>query len=151
MPPGGVTLRPMQRADRAEALDVWTISWAAAYPAIDFATRRAWMENRLDELEAAGAQVRIALDGTSIAGLVTVDPATGYLDQLVVATTHQRKGIAAILLEDAKRISPRSITLHVNQDNARAIAFYRKHGFVVSSETVNERSGAPTYAMRWVA
>lgn len=149
--PSGVTLRPMTGADRAEALDVWTVSWTAAYPTIDFSARRSWMDNRLDELEKAGAQITVALEGARIVGLVTVDPSTGYLDQLVVATTHQRRGIAAILLDDAKRLSRSHIDLHVNQDNARAIAFYRKQGFSISGEGVNERSGTLTYKMSWRA
>jgi putative acetyltransferase len=151
MPSAGVTLRPMTRADRAEVFDVWTVSWTQAYPAIDFAARRAWMDRRLDELEKAGAHIVVALDGARIVGLVTVDPSTGYLDQLVVATTHQRRGIAAILLDDAKLLSRSRIDLHVNQDNAKAIAFYRKQGFAVSGESVNERSGTPTYKMSWRA
>ena len=52
---------------------------------------------------------------------------------------------ARILLAEAKRLSPGRLELHVNQDNARAIAFYRKHGFAVAGEDVNPRSGAPIY------
>lgn len=147
----GVTLRPMTRADREAALDIWTVSWTAAYPAIDFSARRDWIASRLDELERAGALAHVALDGQRIVGLVTIDPATGYLDQLVVATTHQRRGIAAALIDEAKRNAPKKIELHVNQDNARAISFYRKLGFSITGESANERSGAKTYAMRWSA
>ncbi len=144
-----VTLRPMTHADRADVLDVWTVSWTAAYPAIDFAARRKWMADHLDTLERAGAKMIVACAGPKIVGLVTIDPASGYLDQLVVAATHQRRGIAALLLKDAQRLSPSRIDLHVNQDNARAIAFYRKHGFAVGGEDTNAQSGAPIYKMSW--
>lgn len=78
-----------------------------------------------------------------------VNPASGYLDQLVVDTADQGRGVADILLAEARRISPARLDLHVNQDNARAIGFYQKHGFVTVAEDVNPRSGAPIYRMRW--
>jgi putative acetyltransferase len=147
--PAGVTLRAMRRADRAETLDLWVASWRLAYPAIDFEARRGWMLNRLDELEGAGAQAHVAIENRRIVGLVTIDPVSGYLDQLVVAHTHRRRGVAGLLLAEVQRLSPRRIELHVNQDNARAIAFYRKHGFAVSAEDANPLSGAPTFKMTW--
>jgi putative acetyltransferase len=147
--PGGVTVRAMRHPDRGEVLDLWVASWRLAYPSIDFDARRGWMTNRFDELERAGAQAHVAMDHSRIVGLVTIDPASGYLDQLVVAHTHRRRGVASVLLGEAQRVSPRRIELHVNQDNARAIAFYRKHGFAVSAEDANPLSGAPTYRMSW--
>ena len=62
-------------------------------------------------------------------GFVTVDPATLYLDQIVVAPEAWGCGVAAALIAEAKRISPHGLDLHVNTDNARAIRFYEKHGF----------------------
>ena len=46
-------------------------------------------------------------------------------------------------------LSPCGLDLHVNRDNARAIRFYEKHGFAVSGEEANPRSGAPIYKMSW--
>ncbi len=51
----------------------------------------------------------------------------------------------ALLLDDAKRLSPARLDLQVNKDNARAIAFYEKHGFVMAGEGVNPVSGRPVY------
>ena len=48
-----------------------------------------------------------------------------------------------------RRISPAGLDLKVNADNARAIRFYEKQGFVDAGETVNEISGAPVRLMRW--
>ena len=35
--------------------------------------------------------------------------------------------------------------------DARAIRFYEKHGFAISGEETNPRSGAPVYRMSWRA
>jgi putative acetyltransferase len=84
-------------------------------------------------------------------GFVTVDARTGYLDQIVVAPEAWGSQAAGALLAAAKRIAPAGLDLHVNRDNGRPIRFYEKHGFAVSGEEVNPRSGASVYKMSWRA
>lgn len=146
---GGITVRPMLVQDLDETLDMWVAAWQAAYPKIDFAARRSWTKDRIAELERTGSRSLIALRDNRIVGILVVNPDTGYLDQIVVATADQGRGVADDLLAQARRLSPQNLDLHVNQDNARAIAFYRRHGFVTVAQDVNPRSGAPIYRMRW--
>jgi putative acetyltransferase len=82
-------------------------------------------------------------------GFVTVDPSTFDLDQIVVAPEVWGVGVASALMAEAKRISPAGLDLYVNTDNARAISFYEKHGFSISGEALNWRSGAPVHKMSW--
>lgn len=144
-----VTVRPMLAQDLDETLDMWVAAWQAAYPHIDFAARRGWTKERIAELERTGSHSLIALRDDRIVGAMVVNPETGYLDQMVVATSDQGRGVADILIAQARRLSPQKLDLHVNQDNARAIRFYQKHGFVTVAEDVNPRSGAPIYRMSW--
>jgi putative acetyltransferase len=144
-----LVIRPMLPTDLAETLDVWVAAWQAAYPAIDFEARRGWTKGRIAELEHAGSSSIVALQDDRIVGALVINPTTGYLDQIVVATEHQGGGVAKRLLAEARRLSPKGLDLHVNQDNARAIRFYEKHGFVKIGEDVNPRSGAPIYRMKW--
>jgi putative acetyltransferase len=144
-----LVIRPMQPADLPETLDVWVAAWQAAYPAIDFNARRGWTADRIAELERTGSRSLIVLKDGRIVGAMVVNPDTGYLDQIVVATDCQGAGIAERLLAEARRLSPGKLDLHVNQDNGRAIRFYEKHGFRKTGEDVNPRSGAPIYLMGW--
>ena len=144
-----LTVRPMQPADLAATLDVWVDSWQAAYPAIDFNARRGWISDRIAELERTGSRSFVALVDDNIVGAMVVNPDSGYLDQIVVATAHQGRGVAERLLADARAVATRGLELHVNQDNARAIRFYEKQGFIKTGEDVNPRSGAPIYRMCW--
>jgi len=145
----GHVVRPMLPADLPEMLDVWVAAWQVAYPAIDFKARRSWAADHIAELERTGARVLVAHGSGRVLGALVVNPDTGYLDQIVVATECQGRGTADILLAEARRLSPAGLDLHVNQDNARAIRFYEKNGFTTVAEDVNPRSGAPIYKMSW--
>ena len=149
MPARAITLRPMRFADRPAALDLWVTAWQAAYPAIDFEARRAWMAERLDDHARQGAQCIVALSGDRMVGLLVIEVAAAYLEQIAVDREYLGRGIAETLLVEAKRLCPAGFGLHVNQDNARAIRFYKKHGLSTIGEDVNPRSGAPIYKMRW--
>ena len=144
-----VTVRPLRAGDLPETLDVWVAAWQAAYPAIDFEARRGWTKDRIAELERSGSQSIVASRDGRIIGALVVNPSTGYLDQLVVATDCQGSGVGDVLIAEARRLAPSGLDLHVNQDNARAIRFYRKHGFLIVGEDVNPRSGALIFRMRW--
>jgi putative acetyltransferase len=149
MPEPAATLRPYRAADEAAAIELWRCTWQQAYPAIDFAARAAWWRERWRSELVPAAAIVVAEAGGALVGFVTVDAATGYLDQIVVAPETWGTGVAEMLLDEAKRRSPARLELHVNTDNARAVGFYRKHGFAVAGEDVNPRSGAPVYLMKW--
>jgi putative acetyltransferase len=145
------TLRPYTVTDEAAAIELWRQTWQEAYPAIDFAARVDWWRERWRGELVPSASIVVAEAAGVLIGFVTVNAATGYLDQIVVAPQHWGSDIAEMLLDAAKRLSPARVELHVNQDNARAVRFYRKHGFAVAGEDVNARSGAPVYLMKWQA
>jgi putative acetyltransferase len=128
---------------------LWLRSWQAAYPQLDFIARLDWWRQRWRDELLRTADVVIAEDAGIMIGFVTIDPQTLYLDQIVVAPEHWRSGIGAVLLEEARRISPHGLDLDVNVDNARAIAFYKKHGFTIAGPGKNPISGKPVHRMSW--
>ena len=144
-------LRPYAAADEEVAIELWRRSWQHAYPHIDFTARLSWWRERWRKELAPKTSITIAERASEVLGFLTIDPATGYLDQIVVAPEAWGFGVAEALLAEAKRISPEKIELHVNQDNARAIRFYEKHGFKITGESKNPISGRPVFAMRWAA
>lgn len=145
-----LTIRDGVAADLQDISDMWVATWQAAYPAIDFDARRGWFADLIADHRAAGGRTLVALAETgALIGLVMIDPATGYLDQIAVATGEQGGDVAAALIAAAKAAAPAGIDLHVNQDNARAIRFYEKHGFALTGADVNPRSGAPIHKMSW--
>jgi len=143
------TLRPYAPADEDAAIELWRRTWQATYPQIDFASRVDWWRQRWREELVPAATITVAEARGNMVGFVTADPRTFDLDQLVVAPEAWGSEVATALIAEAKRISPSGLDLHVNTDNARAIRFYEKHGFAISGEAINWRSGKPVHKMSW--
>jgi putative acetyltransferase len=142
-------LRAYRASDEDAAIELWQRTWQTAYPHIDFSERVAWWRERWrSELVVQARIVLAEMDGV-LEGFVTIEPKSGYLDQIVVAPEFWGSNVAAMLLDEAKRVSPAGIELLVNKDNVRAIAFYEKHGFSLAGDDVNPVSGRPVYRMRW--
>jgi putative acetyltransferase len=145
------TLRPYHSRDEEAAIALWLKTWQATYPHFDFAARLDWWRARWRSELMAAASIVIAQTTSDAAmiGFVTVDPATRYLDQLVVAPEFWGFGVGTALIEDAKRISPAGLELDVNTDNARAIGFYERCGFSITGGGINAFSGRPVHRMSW--
>jgi putative acetyltransferase len=141
-------LRPYRAEDEDALIALWQRTWQQAYPSIDFAARVKWWRERWRGELVPKASIIVAEQDGAPAGFVTID-ASGYLDQLVVAPDRWGSELATALVNEAKSRSPDRITLLVNHDNARAIRFYERNGFVHAGEDVNPISGRPVRKMEW--
>ena len=149
MRPAFTTLRRYEPRDEDAAVALWLRTWQAAYPELDFAQRLDWWRQRWRDELLPAAEVFVAEADSEMIGFVTINPRTFYLDQIVVAPERWRSGVGAALVAHAKRISPAGLDLDVNTDNARAIGFYSKQGFLISGAGVNPISGKPVHRMSW--
>jgi putative acetyltransferase len=141
-------LRPYRSEDADAAIALWHETWKLAYPSIDFDARVAWWRERWRNELVPNAAIIVAEAADAMVGFVTIDDA-GYLDQLVVAPGHWGSQLATMLVDEAKRRSPEGVTLKVNADNARAIRFYERSGFVHAGEDVNPASKRSILKMEW--
>ena len=142
--------RPYRGEDEIATIDLWHRTWQQAYPQIDFAARLDWWRERWRKDLVPKAEIVVAEQDGTLIGFVTID-GEGYLDQLVVGPEHWGSDTARLLVEEAKRLSPAGVTLLVNKDNARAIRFYERNGFVHAGDDVNPTSGRPVLKMEWRA
>ncbi len=144
-----ITLRPYRVEDEDASIALWLETWKLAYPSIDFDKRVDWWRERWRSELVPVAQIVVAEQDGAMAGFVTIDGA-GYLDQLVVGPRHWGSDVARLLMDEAKRLSPGGVTLKVNADNARAIRFYVRNGFVKIGDEENS-SGRAVDIMVWQA
>ena len=145
---GPFTLRPYRSSDEDATIALWQRTWQLAYPTIDFAARVPWWRERWRSELVPNAAIIVAEQANDLIGFVTID-GKGYLDQLVVAPEQWGAKLADALVDEAKRRSPDGVTLLVNRDNARAIRFYERNGFVHAGCDVNPTSGRPVLRMTW--
>jgi putative acetyltransferase len=138
-------LRDFVEADLPALVDLWVAAWSETGLGIDFDARRAWLKSHLRTLRAGSVELIVGLDaGGKPAGFAAIDAKSGYLDQLCVAPAERGTRLAAALIDEAKRRSPRVIELDVNEMNARAQRFYEREGFSVVGQGFNPLSGLPT-------
>jgi putative acetyltransferase len=153
MKPVSLTIQGYNAHHLPEMIDLWIASWQKSYPDIDFEARRGWAVDRVVALHKDGVDFVLAFDkaNADMAGFLTVDRRTGHIDQVVVAVPYWGRGVANDLLAEARRLSPRSLALEVNLDNAPAIALYERHGFRKTGEGVNPNSSRRFAVMEWTA
>ncbi|OJY63455.1 MAG: hypothetical protein BGP12_10480 [Rhodospirillales bacterium 70-18] len=145
-----ILLRPMAPPDLPALLDLWVAAWQATLPATDFAARRGWMEGHLAVLHAGGATTLCACaEGQTPSGFITFFAADGLVEQLAVHPDRFGAGLGTALLEAAKRRRPQGLHLLVNQENPRAVAFYRRAGFAIIAATTNPDGRRPVWRMAW--
>ncbi|MCP8940164.1 GNAT family N-acetyltransferase [Alsobacter sp. SYSU M60028] len=142
------SLRALRADDLPALTELWVAAWRSVLPDFDFDARRDWFAAHLDALAAAGAEIVVAEQGARLVGLLTVDPPTGYLDQIAIAPALWGTGLARTLLAHAVERAPGGLELHVNVDNPRAVRFYGREGFVTVGTGVSERSGLPILHMK---
>lgn len=109
----------------------------AAYPAEEYSARqRVSLHHALTELSPADGKLLIN-QLSLLASKVPKGAMHGqYLARFTVAEGERGTGVAdammAVFLEGGSEAS-----LHVQADNARAIAFYRRHGFTETAATID--------------
>src|ERR1700684_2910739 len=105
-------LRPYREDDEDAAIALWCETWQQAYPDIDFAARVPWWRERWRSELVPNAAIVIAEQTGLLVGFVTIDTGA-YLDQLVVAPGLWGSKLADALVDEAKRLSPVSISFIV--------------------------------------
>lgn len=93
-------------------------------------------------------KVAVHPDTDRIIGFIAYQ--SGHLHHLYIAPEHVGRGLGEALLESARGEND-SLLLWVFQQNERAIAFYKKHGFEVvrSTDGADNEERCPDHQMLW--
>ena len=145
-----LSLRPGV-ADDAEALaGLFIAARGAAFPDMPksihtTAEIRAWF----GELFDTDREVWVAEQDDAVAGYLILDPE--WLDSLYVRPDLTGQGIGSVLIDLAKSLRPAGFALWVFESNARAKAFYGRHGFFAAERTdgSGNEEKAPDIRMVW--
>ena len=162
MTDGTYAVRPARMRDAEELgrvhVQVWREAYVGHLPAdylegLDPVTSAERWRLRLEMDEPDGIVVVATGLDDEIVGIASAGPTRDEdapteweLYAINVVAEHHGTGVADQLITAV--IAQRPVTLWVLRDNARARAFYRRHGFGVEGATkIHDRSGAPEIRM----
>jgi len=146
-----LNIRPYQPADLDALIDLWYDSWHATFPSLRHHDPNSEWRRRFETENAAEAQIYVAEVGGRLAGFLAVRDeggGQGYLHEIFLAPSFQRRGIGSDLMRLAKTLAPAGLRLHTLQRNTQAAAFYERHGFRVISTGIG-RLGLPNAQYAW--
>ena len=150
-----VRIEPVGEAElpkvRALAESIWRVSYAGLLSPGQIEYMLAGMyspERLLQDWQSGIVFEWPVVDGIPVGYMATqADPTAMvlHLHKLYVLPEFQGKGLGGRLLEHAFQAACqagcRKVRLHVNKGNHRAIACYRRHGFVQEASVVNDIGG----------
>ncbi len=97
-------------------------------------------------LPTAEIYVYVSEEYEDIKGFIGLN--NNYIEGIFVLEEEQSKGIGKQLLDYAKKIKNK-LNLNVYKNNKRAIEFYKREGFIVKLENIEETTGEYEYLMEW--
>ena len=137
-------IRKVKEGDISKVLNIWFGSNVEVH---NFISRDFWFNN-LHFVESALSQseVYISLYNNSISGFIGLN--NDFIEGLFVDSKYRSKGIGKQLLDYVK-LNHHILKLNVYVKNMRAIAFYKRNGFIISRKFIDELTGENSYEMVW--
>lgn len=138
-------IRSIENKDINKVMDIWLRSTIKAH---DFILKEYWDNsyNTVKDVYIPMADTFIYEDEESIKGFISIIN-NEFIGALFVDTDSQGSGIGKKLINFAidKYIN---LSLAVYKDNVKSVVFYKRMGFTVVKEQVNQDSGYTEYIMQ---
>ena len=137
-------IRRLKEDDISKVIEIWFDSNVEVH---NFISNDFWVKN-LQFVESALSQseVYISLHKNSISGFIGLN--NDFIEGLFVDSKYRSKGIGKQLLDYVK-LNHHILKLNVYVKNMRAIAFYKRNGFIISRKFIDELTGENSYEMVW--
>ncbi|HEJ9096030.1 TPA: N-acetyltransferase [Serratia odorifera] len=141
-------IRPSRESDLEELMALWQTSTTFAHP---FIHADYWQQSaqQVRDSYLPRAQTWVYQQAGRIVGFISVLDQR-YLGALFVAHARHGHGVGHALMAYVQQ-RYRWLALEVYQQNLRACAFYRKHGFQPVERLYNQETAAYTLIMHWSA
>ena len=136
-------IRKYREDDIDQVLDIWLSASIKAHAFIGSEFWQSTVSEMRDTYIPASETFVFEYEG-QIAGFYSLYGNT--LAAVFVSPSLQGKGVGSAMLVDAKtrRVC---LQLTVYKENAPSINFYKKHGFILLGEQIDERTGHPELVM----
>ena len=137
-------IRELREADINKVADIWLDANLKAH---SFIPAQYWKNNFEFVKEALPqAEVYVYENEKEIQGFIGLDGE--HIEGIFVSGEKRSQGVGKLLLDHVKDRKPK-LLLNVYKQNTRAISFYRREGFEIQCEGLDEATGEKDYVMVW--
>lgn len=137
-------IRKLQEDDISQVLKIWLDSNIDAH---NFIPNDFWLRNlQFVETILPQSEVYVFLYNNSIFGFIGLND--DFIEGLFVDSKYRSKGIGKQLLDYVK-LNHHILKLNVYVKNIRAVDFYKRNGFYINKNFVDELTSEKNYEMIW--
>jgi len=137
-------IRKLEKADADQVIQIWLNGNIEAH---SFIRKEYWEANsEMVKEQLLQAEVYVYEAADLIQGFVGIQD--NYIAGIFVKKEFRSSGVGKQLLDFIKEKHD-SLTLHVYQKNQRAMSFYKREGFFLTSEDVDPDTGEADLTMQW--
>jgi ribosomal protein S18 acetylase RimI-like enzyme len=144
-----ITIRPA-RPDEYDAISkLWMESWCSTGLEAPSEALLAALRARVPREVGEGWSLYVADDDGQPAAMLAVHVPKRYLDQLMIAPSHQGQSLGRRLLGFTRELLPDEIWLRCADGNEKAWRWYEREGFVLEKQQADPVHGRMMKYYRW--
>jgi putative acetyltransferase len=136
-------IRKMINEDLDKVVDIWLNVNIVTHHYID----AAYWKNNLNNVKQLMSKAEVYVyEEKEILGFIGLDG--NYISGIFVSEDNQSRGAGKKLLDYVKQFK-KELVLNVYQKNKRATNFYKREGFFIIAEDMDNNTNEKEYAMMW--
>lgn len=137
-------IRKFKKEDIDEVMEIWKKENIRTH---NFISKEYW-ENNYEYVKdiLPNADIYVYIMNENIVGFIGVN--NDHIEGIFVDINNQHNGIGTSLLNKIKE-EKEKLTLSVYKKNTNAIKFYKKNGFIITSEGIDKNTDEIEYTMTW--
>lgn len=137
-------IRKFKKEDIDEVMEIWKNENIRTH---NFISKEYWKNNYEYVKDILpNADIDVYLLDEHIVGFIGVN--NDHIEGIFVDINNQHNGIGTSLLNKIKE-EKEKLTLSVYKKNTNAIKFYKKNGFIITSEGIDKNTDEIEYTMTW--
>ncbi|NPU68469.1 GNAT family N-acetyltransferase [Bradyrhizobium sp. 83012] len=142
-------IRPA-RPDEYDAIArLWMESWCSTGLERPSDTLLSLLKARVPREVAGGWSLYVVDDGGALAAMLAIDMPKLYLDQLMIAPSHQGRSLGRCLLGFTRELLPDEVWLRCAEGNEKAWRWYEREGFLLEKTQADPVHGRMMKYYRW--
>lgn len=137
-------IRKFKKEDIDEVMEIWKKENIRTH---NFISKEYWKNNYEYVKDILpNADIYVYIMNENIVGFIGVN--NDHIEGIFVDINNQHNGIGTSLLNKIKE-EKEKLTLSVYKKNTNAIKFYKKNGFIITSEGIDKNTDEIEYTMTW--